>query len=284
MDLTYSVFPKFFKHLDVAGLAAMVREVGLDTVNLVIRDGYWVTREGLAREAPAFVKAMADEGLQVRFATAGFDADEMLADPTPLKVLADAGIRDFRMGYFRAKGDAATLRGALDRARTQLEQLCPALERIGIRCVYQVHHGTLVPGPSGIYHLLRGLPAAVLGVMLDPGNQGFEGYEKWERAVPLLGEYLAAIGVKDTVVSRDASRSEDPNKGWSREFAPIHEGVVNWVDLVRALRGINFRGTFVWQPFYHQDQPDLMTEKLRHEVAYLRGIVRRVEAEADEAP
>ena len=54
MRVTFSIFPKFFRHLDRAGLAALVRGAGLDTTNLVVRDGYWVTPARLATEAPAF--------------------------------------------------------------------------------------------------------------------------------------------------------------------------------------------------------------------------------------
>jgi len=279
VEITFSIFPKFFKHLDVKGLAAMVREVGLDTTNLVIRDGYWVTPGGLAKEAPAFVRAMAEEGLSVRFATAGFSAEEVVRDPAPVQVLADAGITEFRMGYFRPGKDVRDLGAAVEEARGQLEAMCPVLERIGIRAVYQVHHGTLVPGPSGIYHLVKGLPSAQVGVMLDPGNQCYEGFEQWDRSARLLGDHLVAFGVKDTAVRRYDSAACGPDKGWRREWAPCDEGVTNWYDVVRAIRGIDFRGTFVWQPFYNEKEPDVMREKLAREVAYVRRVVAAVEAE-----
>ena len=54
MNVTYSIFPKFYQHLDVDRLAALIARIGCDTTNLVIRDGYWVTPGGLAAEAPTF--------------------------------------------------------------------------------------------------------------------------------------------------------------------------------------------------------------------------------------
>lgn len=71
MNLTFSLFPKYYQRLDVRGLAALVREVRLDTTNAVIRDGYWVSPANLGRELPAFVNGMRAEGLEVRFCTAG---------------------------------------------------------------------------------------------------------------------------------------------------------------------------------------------------------------------
>src|SRR5687767_4371131 len=100
MNIRWSVFPKFYQHLRLPELAGLIREVGLDTTNLVVRDGYWVSRKTMDRDLPVFMKAMRDAGLEVRFATAGFSPDELFADDTPLALLADNGIGEFRMDYF----------------------------------------------------------------------------------------------------------------------------------------------------------------------------------------
>jgi len=81
----------------------------------VIRDGYWVSKKALAAQLPAFLEVMRDEGLTVRFATAGFSVDELQADETPLALLREHGIAEFRMDYFQSP--AADVRGALDDAR-----------------------------------------------------------------------------------------------------------------------------------------------------------------------
>ena len=275
MDITLSLFPKFYKHLDVHQLADLVREVGLDTTNAVIRDGYWVSSSGLAKELPEFVQAMRGEGLEVKFATAGFSAADLLADPTPLAIMAESGIADFRIGYFQESKEGP--RASLLAARSQLEQLAPLCELHRIRAVYQVHHGTLITNASAAWHLVNGLSSKWIGIELDPGNQGFEGFEYWGRSVRLLADYLAAVGVKDTAPSRDLLCTHDPDKGWRRAWAPLDEGVTNWHDLVRSLAAVNFQGTFVFMPFYHADDSALMTEKLKREVAYLRGVIASIE-------
>lgn len=274
MDATFSIFPKFYQHLSAPELAELVKAVGLDTTNLVIRKGYWVSPDSLADDVPAFVAAMAAAGLEVRFATAGFSAEQILADDTPLKVLADSGITDFRMGYFGVRDDAPA--ASLAEARAKMEQVAGVCQRVGIRAVYQVHHGTLIPTATGAYYLLRDLPASAVGVMLDPGNQAFEGFERWGRSARLLREHLVAIGVKDVGIGRDFARLGEPGKGWTRDWAVCGEGVTNWYELVEALAAIDFVGTFVWMPFYDADHVDRMTEKLTGEVAYLRKVVADV--------
>jgi sugar phosphate isomerase/epimerase len=277
MRIVFSLFPKFYKHLDARGLAALVREVGLDTANLVIRDGYWVGEKDLAREVPAFVRAMRAEGLEVRFATAGFSPEQLAGDATPLKVLADSGIREFRMSYFRPQG--GDVRAAFAEARRKLEQMALLCEQAGVRAVYQVHHGTLIASASAAWLVVQGLPARYIGVELDPGNQSFEGMEDWGRSARLLAEYCVAVGVKDTCLARDPAAAGEPGKGWRRSWAPCDEGIVNWHDVVRGLKAIDFAGTFVFMPFYDENDLAAMTAKLKREVVYIRRVVAEVIAE-----
>ncbi|MFW5841078.1 MAG: sugar phosphate isomerase/epimerase family protein [Planctomycetota bacterium] len=278
MDITWSIFPKFFKHLSIQQLAELIGQVGLDTTNLVIRKGYWVAPDTLETDAPAFVEAMRSAGLEVRFATAGFMPEQLIADDTPLAVLADCGITEFRMGYFQWD-ETRSPSACIETARGQMEQLAGICQRRGIRAVYQIHHGTLVPSPWSVWQLVRGLPAEYVGVMLDPGNQAMEGWEKWRRSMALLGDHVVAMGIKDAGVFRDGDPAGEA-KGWRRKLeVPLTEGVVNWYEVVRALREFDFAGTFVYMPFYHNDNPQKMTETLAEEVAYLRDVVRQVEQE-----
>jgi sugar phosphate isomerase/epimerase len=268
--MIWSMFPKSFRHLDVAQLAGLVREVGVDTTNMVIRDGYWVTRGGLAQETPKFVEAMRNEGLTIHFATTDFAADELAKDPTPLKVMHDSGIRDFRMGWFKMEKD---VRGAMERARAVMQRLADVCAKTNVRAIYQLHHDTLVSSPSAAYAIVGGLPAKRIGVELDPGNQSFDGYEDYVRSAHLLGEYLAAVSVKDTGVSHDRSKLDSPDKGWKRDWAPVYEGIVRWDEVAKAMREINFDQTIVMMPHYDHDKPDEQRRKLKREVEYLKRIV-----------
>jgi len=282
MKAIFSIFPKFFDTLSIEELAALVREVGLDTVNMVVRDGYWVTEADLAVAAPAFVKAMATAGIHVHFCAAGFSAQQMIEDETPLKILADNGITAFRMGYFFAE-DGETPAVAMDRARGEMEEVATICGRIGIKAVYQVHHGMLIASPSAVFYLTRDLPEEAVGVMLDPGNQGFEGFEEWYRSVPLIGTRLRAIGVKDVTITRNPSEHDKPAKGWKHEWAPIDEGLTNWHALCHALGQINFDGTFIWMPFVEPEDQAANIRIIKREVAYLRGILAEVTSPGGDA-
>lgn len=274
MKAIFSIFPKFFQHLSAEQLAEMIHEVGLDTTNLVIRDGYWVSMANLAKEASAFLKTMNAAGLDVRFATTSLSADQVIADPAPLSILADNGIREFRMDYFWYPG--GDTRGQICSARGQIEKMVAACERANIRAVLQVHHGTITPSASAAYHLVNGLPHKYIGVELDPGNQTWEGYERIELGARLLDEYFVAAGIKDTTLTRDPSKADQPNKGWQRQWAPLDEGVIDWHEFIEVLTRIRWQGTFVFMPFYNEREPDELTRTLKREVAYLRQITATV--------
>jgi sugar phosphate isomerase/epimerase len=274
MQITWSLFPKVYPHFGAEELTALVREVGLDTTNVIIREGYPVQPASLGADLPPFVKSLRAAGLPVHFATTGFSAAEIIANPDLIAILGDNGLTEFRLDHFRLNGP--DVRGTLQQARRQLETLAPLCERAGTRAVYQVHQNTLISSASAVWPLVDGLPAQWVGVELDPGNQTLEGYEAWNYAVPLLGKHLIAAAIKDTSLAQNPAFLEDADKGWRREWRPIDEGVVNWQDFMRALAQGRFQGTFVFMPFYHADQPEKVAKILKREVAYLRGIVNEI--------
>lgn len=278
MKATFSIFPKFYRSLDPDGLAELVTGVGLDTTNLVVRDGFWVSDDDLAGGVERFVRRMEAAGLTIRFATVGWMPEDVCRQPDRLRVLADNGIEEFRMGYFRVEdGD---VRGSLSSARERLARMAECCRTAGVRAVYQVHHGTLVPNSWAAYALVEGLGSDAVGIMLDPGNQAHEGWENWDRAAGLLGDSLVAVGIKDVAVERDETAADHPDKGWRRRWCPIYEGITNWDEVAGALDAGGFDGTFVWMPFYDQDDPAERTRKLEREVAYMRGVLRRAGRDA----
>ena len=279
MKLTWSIFPKFFKHLSVDQLAGMIAETGLDTTNLVIRDGYWVELKTLAQSVPAFVKAMDSHGLKVHFATAGFSPSFVCENPDSLQILSDNGIKEFRMSYFR-QGDMSAAQ-ALQKAREELEQMIPVCEKAHIKAVYQLHHGTLIPNSFAVHKIIDGLPSKHIGVMLDPGNQAWEGWENWDRALDLLGDYACSFGIKDTLLIRNAGDSDSADKGWKRDWCSCAEGTINWHEVFGAIKNHAFEGTLVFMPFYHSNNPDKLTKTLKQEVAYLRNVCTEVTHELE---
>ena len=71
-------------------------------------------------------------------------------------------------------------------------------EKAGIKAIVQIH-GMMYPhNATSAYMALKDLDPTHIGVKLDPGNNvQQEGFELWNYQIPLLGEYISALGVKD---------------------------------------------------------------------------------------
>ncbi len=271
MPVTLSLFPKFLKQLDLPGLAATVRRCGLDTTNLVVREGYWAQPATLAEDVPRFVMTMMDQGLTVRFATTPYSVVGLAKDPSPLEVLARYGIAELRLDWFAVGKDP---RSDFAAARKALEALVPVLEQHHIRAVLQVHHGKLMSSASAAWILVQGLPERWLGIELDPGNQAHEGFEGWDKSARLLGGSLVAMGIKDLAIARDPVQAATPGKGWTRRWCALDEGVTDWHAVCKALMGVQFSGTLVLMPFYHEQDAERHLETLTRDVAYLRTVMK----------
>lgn len=271
MQLTLSVFPKFFGRIPVPQLAEQIRSAGLDTCNLVIRNGFTVTEENYRQAVPDYVRKMAEAGVNLHLATVGWTAEQLVEDDRPLAVLADAGIRAVRFGYFQRTN--AHPDHAIDQAAQVMAQLSERCRQRNIKAVYQVHHGRLVTNSAEAARLIRQTDPAHVGIMLDPGNQAHEGLEHWPTAIARLGPHLAAVGIKDIATQQDLNQLDSPTKGWSRQFVPCHLGQTPWHAIIQALHEADFHGTGVFMPFYHTNEPDRLLNTLAQEVQYLRNLI-----------
>ncbi len=273
MQAVWSLFPKAYSDLDVRQLAGLVREVGLDTTNVIVRKGFSIDESNVSTTLPKFINEARKEGIVVNCASTFLTPDAIVSAESPLKVFADNGVREFRMGWFpKEEGD---VHRTLFAAKADMDRVAEACEKYRVRAIYQVHHNTLITSPSAAYLLIKGLLSAWIGIELDPGNQSFQGYEPWNYSVGLLGEHCAWVAIKDTVTWQEVSLIDSPDKGWRRSFAPLQVGVTNWSRLVEALVENKFDGTFVFMPFYDENDADKRTAKLKQEVAYLRDICAR---------
>ncbi|MDA3961332.1 MAG: TIM barrel protein [Planctomycetota bacterium] len=269
MPITLSLLPKSLANLGPAELATTVRAVGLDTTNVMIRDGFACRPSHIAEDLPAFQAAMRAAGVTVTFATAAYDIEQLLADDTPLRVMADNGITQFRYNHLRTPNPLA----AVEQARGQLAQLSQRCLALGLKALYQVHHGTCVASGSLAWYLVKDCDPRGAGVMLDPGNQSHEGFESPYHSAQLLGPHLGAWGVKDLRWYRDESARSDPSKGWRRAWCRLDAGVVNWHQVVDACQINNFNGTMVFMPFYHRDDQPRLIDNLAADVSYLRQLL-----------
>lgn len=269
--MKHYLFAKFFGHLSADELMDTCASLGLDGPTLMIREGYWVTRENLHDTLPAFTAAARRRGQEVAYADTPFAMDELSACGEELRMLRDAGIRQFRVNYI-AKNAPGTMRELADYTRQRAEMAAKAAEQAGLQAIIQIH-GHLYPhNATTAYMAVRDLDPRFIGVKLDPGNNLCqEGFEDFDYQIRLLGEYVAALGAKDGRMVRSGDMFSD-TRGWVREFAPIQEGAANYPLILRELKAAGFTGPAVLMPFYHEHDFPRLLDTLREEIAYLKKL------------
>lgn len=273
MQAAYSLFPKLFQGESLEGLADRLHETGIGSVDLLIRDGYWVTPSGFRQEALDYVRYMGQQRIEVAFATTSYTPEMLLKDSGPLEVMADLGIRSFRMGYLQYDA-SIPLDSQLTNARVQMEKLAELCSKHRMKAIYQVHHGRtqLIQHSMSALTIVRDLPPEHVGIMLDPGNQFHDGRENIGKAAALLGPYLAAIGVKDVAVIQDKSNRHLPNKGWSTVWAPCQEGLIDWHEISESLQVSDDPVIVNLQMHYHLPDRRMLLDTLREEWAYVVNV------------
>jgi sugar phosphate isomerase/epimerase len=151
-----------------------------------------------------------------------------------------------------------------ERAVLRYRELLELFRRRGKKALVEVHHGGIVPSASAAYRLVSNFSPEFIGVLLDPGNMVFEGYESWQLGAELLADYVAHVHVKN-------ARWERRGDSWAVNVCPLEEGVVDWKDVIGALRKINYNGYLSLEDF---SESGLSTEaKLRKDHAFLNSLL-----------
>ncbi|MDA1190808.1 MAG: TIM barrel protein [Candidatus Poribacteria bacterium] len=265
-----AVFPKFFREMSASEAGAMLRDIGFDGVDVMVRDGYWVTAATLETTLPEYVRVMHDFGLSTTTASTDY------LDPTDPKLeravacMAENGIRQFRLKYMDYEG-AGTFHKVFDRGRRTLEQFEALGSQYGIQAIIQTHGGAIHSSAAATYFLVNGFDPRYVGVHHDPANMICqEGHEDWEKGFDMLGDYLALVGVKNAGVYAYPD-GDDYGARWHRQWATLEQGVVDWRDIVRLLDERRYAGLYCMHNFYERGTDGLIAQT-RRDLAYFRSL------------
>lgn len=274
----------FSKHLQphpVPKAGEMVKQLGLEGLDLTVRPGGHVLPENVTTALPVAVRQLREMGLDVPMITTGIlRADERFTEPI-METAARLGIREVKLGYWTYR-PFGTLAANLDTARKTMDGLEALARKHNVRASVHIHSGEpyLSAVASNVYMLLKDRDPHHAGAYLDPGHMTLEGGAGgWKQGIDILQQYVSMVAVK----SFGPFREQDAATGevrWQHKIVPLKEGTVRWREVFTALKQLRWDGVVSIHSEYQGKGSfrDLTTDEViaqtRDDLAYLRPILR----------
>jgi sugar phosphate isomerase/epimerase len=233
--MRFVYFTKTLKGLDVKGLVAFFREVGLDGADLAVRPGYPVEPANVATALPAAAKSFRDAGLTVGLATAPTDLTDPEGKPARalFEACAKAAVPAVKIGYFPYR---PPFEQRLKEARARLEGFARLAERTKVRACYHTHSGAnLGNNAAGLRLLLADLDPHHVGAFVDTGHTAVNG-GPLRMELDVVRPWLSLLAIKDMLWEKGRS-------GWRYRVVPAGQGIVRWDEVGRAVKESRFNGT-----------------------------------------
>lgn len=258
------VFSKHLQHLGYGELAKTCKQLGLDGVDLTVRDGGHVEPAKAAADLPRAVEAIRAEGLEVPMITTRLaSAADPEARPT-LEAASKQGIRFFRIGgqKYSEQGDPCAQLPKFAEELRGLAELAAEYDMVG---GYHNHSGYRNVGAPlwDLKQLFDMIGSDHIGSNFDVGHAKVEGaYGAWQTNIRMIAPYVKMMAVKDFKWFRD-------KPGW----VPLGEGIVPVVEMLELLRTqVSFNGPISLHFEYRSKD---VVKEIREAVVTLRAMLEK---------
>jgi len=154
-----------------------------------------------------------------------------------------------------------------DAARKAFAACVERARPFGVKCIYEIHAGTLAMTATRARTLLDGLDPALAGAIYDIPNMSRVGLEDTRQGMDALGPYLAHchIGGSRPVVKPGGPAVRDE---WSWEFCDLRRGVANIPRILEDFRHVGYGGWLSLEDFSPGDDE----AKIREQGAWLKSL------------
>ncbi|MCS6825959.1 MAG: sugar phosphate isomerase/epimerase [Caldilinea sp.] len=281
--MKYGVFTVMLPDLPPEEAVVAIREAGYDGVEWRVT----TTPSEVKNESPSFwrnnlctltptpsdaerARALAQAvGLAIPNLGTYIDVGDLDAVEASLRFAATAGSPAIRVGAARTN-TPERFQTLFQHSAAFLQEVETLARHYGVKALIEMHHGTIAASASAARRLVEGFDPTYIGVIYDCGNMVFEGYEEYRCGLEILGPYLGHVHVKNAAFERP------PDGGvWRPRWAPLHDGVVDFGALFRALRNVGYDGWIVVEDFSRRyDSHTALRENLK----FLRNIEESIQS------
>jgi sugar phosphate isomerase/epimerase len=153
--------------------------------------------------------------------------------------------------------------------REYLRQAEPMLKKYGVKMLIETHHGMLVSSASSALRLLDGFDPNYFGVIYDPGNMVYEGFENYQLGFEMLGSYLAHVHIKNAALVPEGVDAFGATV-YKQVWKPLNKGSANLLALIKALKKVGYDGYLSIEDFSNEKSS---FDKLVENLAYLKALI-----------
>jgi sugar phosphate isomerase/epimerase len=154
-----------------------------------------------------------------------------------------------------------------DKAVRYLHEVQEMSKSFGVKGLVETHHLTINPSASMAHRLVSGLDPKHIGIMYDPGNMVYEGYENYRKGLQLIGPYLSHVHVKN--VNWKAMEQPEDGTAW----ATIPDGAVDWKQVLLDLKSVGYDGYLGFEDF-SLSKPT--KELLKYNIDYIKNLLKQI--------
>ena len=126
-------------------------------------------------------------------------------------------------------------------AREQMTKVVELAKKYKVKPLIEIHHGTIVTSASLAERFVSAFSPDEIGVIYDPGNMVYEGFENYKMGMEILGDYLAHIHIKSAAPQPVILKSPQ-RLVFQASWGTPRAGAVNFIDLFKAMKSIGYDG------------------------------------------
>ncbi len=135
-----------------------------------------------------------------------------------------------------------------------------------VKANFEMHHGTITPSASAAYRMASNFDSRYIGVIYDTGNVVYEGFEEYQMALEILGEYLDYVHVKN---AHWVLKEVEGVEKYAGDWAPFTNGYADFERFLKALKAVGYDNYITFEDFSSESSE----EKLKNNLEYIKKII-----------
>ena len=155
--------------------------------------------------------------------------------------LKPLGCRTFRVIMPPYPNDTRDRNQMFEETKKALEEIVKIVKKYDAKVLIETHMNMITASASATYRLVSNFDPNHVGVIFDPGNMVFEGFENYKQGIQLLGKYLAHVHVKN-YQWHIKETTLDGMIIWAPKPCLLWEGVANLKQFAEDLKQSGYDG------------------------------------------